>query len=221
MLRVGSLNKTIVVVDYGIVNLKNVVRAITFVGGNVISSSDPVKVASAARLVLPGVGAFGSGMVELKASGLDEAVMTAALTGTPLLAICLGMQMLFTTSIEHGYHDGLNLIQGEVVPIPASRNGYERKVPHIGWNKLVCSPNVSNWEGSYLRDTKEGSYCYFVHSYMAVPNNEDYVVANCNYEGIDIPAVIKKENITGFQCHPERSGSVGLNILKRFVNSNT
>ncbi|PWH09975.1 imidazole glycerol phosphate synthase subunit HisH, partial [Bacteroidetes bacterium SCGC AAA795-G10] len=195
-------------------------RGLHYVGANVESSVDPDSVCKAERIVLPGVGAFASGMEELQALGMDEAVKQVAQAGRPILGICLGMQMLLDTSNEHGKHAGLGLIPGVVVPIPTVDNDeFQRKVPHIGWNALKFPIHRRNWNHTCLDVASEGTYYYFVHSFMAVPDNSEHILAECLYQGIRVTGAINKENITGLQFHPERSGPSGLAILRRFVAS--
>ena len=208
------------VVDYGVVNLKNILRGLEYVGAQVEVSADPERVLKASRVILPGVGAFKSGMDELKSSGMDDAIKSVAKGGQPILGVCLGMQMLLDTSNEYGHHEGLGLIPGSVVAIPNEDDGQRvRKIPHIGWNAIQHSKNVSDWEDSCLDCTPVGTYCYFVHSFMAVVENSSHLLAECMYEGIEVAGAIKKENVTGLQFHPERSGPAGLEILRRFVSS--
>ena len=208
----------VVVVDYGIVNLKNIVRGLQYVGAQVESSKHPDVVIKADRLLLPGVGAFAAGMKELRAMGLDEAIIEFAQTGRPLMGICLGMQMLLDISSEYGDHAGLGLIPGKVVPIPTLTNGQLlRKIPHIGWNALQCPSDYSAWNNSCLGRTPEGTSCYFLHSFMAIPKNKNQLLAQCFYQEIPVTAAIRNENVTGLQFHPERSGPAGLNILQRFL----
>jgi glutamine amidotransferase len=208
------------VVDYGIVNLKNILRGLEYVGARVESSVDPDHVIKADRLVLPGVGAFESGINELRALGMDEAVVNFVKTGRPVLGICLGMQMLLDSSTEYGRHTGLGVVPGSVIPIPTKEHGtLRRKIPHIGWNALKRPSHVRNWDNSCLNGVPEGSSCYFVHSFMAVPENSDHVLAQCVYEGIELTSAIRNENVIGLQFHPERSGPIGLEILRRFVST--
>lgn len=210
----------VLVVDYGVVNLKNILRGLHHAGAHVESSVDPDSVCRGDRIVLPGVGAFASGIKELHALGMDDAVKRVANAGRPILGICLGMQMLLDTSSEHGKHVGLGLIPGAVVPIPtADDHKIKRKIPHIGWNALKFPLHRSNWDQTCLDEASEGTYYYFVHSFMAVPDSSDHVLAECEYQGIRVTGAIKKENITGLQFHPERSGPAGLAILRRFLAS--
>ena len=209
-----------VVIDYGIVNLKNIVRGLEYVGGKVVTSVDPDRVLKADRVILPGVGAFESGMKELRALGMDEAVKDVAAAGRPVLGICLGMQMLLALSFEYGEHKGLDLIPGVVKSIPPGENGKpKRKIPHIGWNALKHPPHAKSWGGSCLEKTPVGSFFYFVHSFMVLPEDSRHILAQCVYEGVLVTAAIRKENITGLQFHPERSGPVGLEVLSQFLTT--
>ena len=209
-----------VVIDYGIVNLKNILRGFEYIGVPIESAVDPDQVIKADRVVLPGVGAFASGMNELRMRGMDEAVTCLANTGRPVLGICLGMQMLLDNSIEYGQHQGLGLIPGSVVPIPSNSVGMGgRKIPHIGWNALRYPSHASSWRNSCLNRAEEGSFFYFVHSFMAVPENSSHILAQCIYEGLLVNAAIKRDNITGLQFHPERSGPMGLEILREFMDA--
>lgn len=209
----------VLVVDYGIVNLKNVLRGLEYVGFSPAISSDPKLVNNASRVVLPGVGSFSAGINELKKRGLDEALENVASKGRPILGVCLGMQMLMETSVEHGKHNGLGIIPGCVVPIPpdgVTNKTKVRKVPHIGWNSLHCPQNGNSWSGSCLEKTSESDYVYFLHSYMADAVHDSNVLAHCIYGGLTLVAAIRKDNITGLQFHPERSGPAGLQILQQF-----
>ncbi|MCS5643540.1 MAG: imidazole glycerol phosphate synthase subunit HisH [Dehalococcoidia bacterium] len=208
-----------VVIDYGIVNLKNILRSFEYIGVPIDSAVDPDQVLKADRIILPGVGAFASGMNELRTRGMDEAVKCIANAGRPVLGICLGMQMLLDSSIEYGQHQGLGLIPGSVVPIPINSVGIgARKIPHIGWNALRYPSHASSWKNSCLNRAPEGSFFYFVHSFMVVPEKSSHILAQCIYEGLPVTAAIKKDNITGLQFHPERSGPIGLEILHEFMD---
>jgi glutamine amidotransferase len=208
-----------VVIDYGIVNLKNILRSFEYIGVPIDSAVDPDQVLKADRIILPGVGAFASGMNELRTRGMDEAVKCIANAGRPVLGICLGMQMLLDSSIEYGQHQGLGLIPGSVLPIPTNSVGMgRRKIPHIGWNALRYPSHASSWKNSCLNRAPEGSFFYFVHSFMVVPEKSSHILAQCIYEGLSVTAAIKKDNITGLQFHPERSGPIGLEILHEFMD---
>ena len=208
-----------VVADYGVGNLFSICRAVEKCGSRVRLVDDADEIAKADRVILPGVGAFGEGMAELKRLGLADAVIEFAKSGRPLLGICLGMQMLFDLSEEFGRHEGLRLIPGRVSSIrPARTDGQALKVPHIGWNALR-EPFPGRWAGTMLKGTMPGTTVYFVHSFAAKPSDRTDVMANCNYGGHEIVAAVRHENIHGCQFHPERSGPAGLKILDRFLAS--
>ena len=208
----------VVIVDYGLGNLRSIQRGLDKVGAKVIISSDLEVITKADRLVLPGVGAFKAGMAGVQKADLVDVIQGFVKTGNTLLGICLGMQMLLEQSEEHGKHEGLGLIPGVVKEIPESTKGkFSRKIPHIGWTKLHPSES-KDWRGSCLEDVEVGEYFYFVHSFMAVPSNPKHCIANCLYGGISIPAIIGRGNIFGCQFHPEKSGTIGLKILRRFLS---
>lgn len=205
------------IVDYGMGNIKSVQRGIERIGATAVLSFDPDEIVNADRVILPGVGAFEEGMKGLKQSGLDDAIYQFCNKGNPLLGICLGMQMLLEQSEEFGIHQGFSLIDGTVKKISQTEDdSFKRKTPHIGWSALQ-RPRQQDWNNSCLKDIEEGEFFYFVHSFMAVPLNPENRLAHCIYEGLSVTAAIQKENITGVQFHPEKSGEAGLKILKRFV----
>ena len=213
------MNRTIVI-DYGTVNLKNIMRALSWVGIDALCTKDPGQIEKADRIVLPGVGAFGAAMNEIHRLGIDDAIKTVARKDRPLLGICLGMQLLMDSSMEHGVHRGLELIPGTVRSIPTNNHAIKkRKIPHIGWNSLLYASSSGNWADTCLDQTVTGAFCYFVHSFMVIPDNADNVLAKCDYMEQPIVAAIRKDNITGLQFHPELSGSVGLSILRRFFET--
>ena len=208
----------VIVIDYGVGNLLSVSRALEHCGAKVTVTADPKSILSASRVVLPGVGAFADGMAALKANGLDTVVRQVAVIGTPLLGICLGMQLLFDESEEFGATTGLGLIPGRVVNIPSiTTTGESQKIPHIGWNELVLPDQHRSWQANLLTDVTQGEAFYFVHSFMAVPASHSHRLADCIYGGIEISAVVQRENIGGCQFHPEKSGEAGLRILHRFI----
>lgn len=209
----------VTVIDSGIVNIRNIARALEYVGATVCVSRDVSDVERAKRIVLPGVGAFAPGMKELRDRRLDQAIVSVAHLGIPVLGICLGMQMLFEKSYEKGCHSGLGIIPGTVIPIPRSGPSAEtsRKVPHVGWSELERAPDRGSWDGTILSGTTPGEYVYFVHSFMASTEETTWPLAQCTYQGLPILAAVEYENITAVQFHPERSGSVGLGMLERFL----
>ena len=209
----------VAVIDYGLGNLLSVRRGLEHCGATVAVTSDPDIILSAPRVILPGVGAFAHGMTELRNRGLDQIVRKVATQGGALLGICLGMQMLLDESEEFGKTEGLGIIPGRVAPIPPKTlKGDSQKIPHIGWNNLVLSQGLENGEGVLLKEINLREAVYFVHSFMAVPSNPKHCIANCLYGGISIPAIIGRGNIFGCQFHPEKSGTIGLKILRRFLS---
>lgn len=198
----------ILIIDYGVGNLFSLRSSFAAIGAEAVVSGDPAAVAEARRLVLPGVGAFEDAAAKLRQTGLDRAVLDAAAKGTPLLGVCLGMQLLFDESFEYGVHRGLGLIPGRVTPI-AGRVPPDYKIPHIGWNALEKRGN-----SPLLRSIRDGDHVYFVHSYAAV-DCEKHTVAVTEY-GASLTAAVQRDNVFGCQFHPEKSGDVGLRILKAF-----
>ncbi|RKQ58708.1 glutamine amidotransferase [Vogesella indigofera] len=208
----------VTIVDYGIGNLYSVKRAFEVCGtASICISNDPAEILAADRVVLPGVGAFADGMRGLQERGLDQAIREFAASGRPLLGICLGMQLFATTSMEFGNHAGLNLIPGQVHAIPAaSRDGTALKIPFIGWSPLQ-QPTHANWDESVLASLAQQQSIYLVHSFHYTPDKQSHTLATYQYGGHDIIAAIKKDNITGLQFHPEKSGKVGLAILSAYL----
>ena len=212
-------NTEVAVINYGIGNLLSVRRGLECCGARVSVTSEPEQILLADRVVLPGVGAFADGMEGLKTSGLDKVVHELVKKGTPLLGICLGMQMLMDESEEFGLSKGLGLIPGRVIPVPVlTSEGNPLKVPHIGWNELVFPEGHYQWGNSLMEGIKPGDAVYFVHSYMALPDNPAHRIADCVYGGNFLAATIARDNVTGCQFHPEKSGEIGLKILSRFLN---
>ncbi len=210
----------ITLIDYGVGNLLSVKRGIEHCGGEVLLTSDPGDVLAANSVVLPGVGAFANAMDALNSRGLVEAIKKLDQIGTPLLGICLGMQLLLDESEEFGVTKGLGLIPGRVVPIPKlTLQNEKQKIPHIGWSSIDLSESWCDWRGSILQDNIPGEATYFVHSFMTITTNSSHRLAEFKYGGHRIPAVIAKDNIIGCQFHPEKSGQVGLKMLSRFCAS--
>ena len=201
----------VAIVDYGVGNLFSLKSSFARVGAEVTVTGDPAVLHAADRIVLPGVGAFGDAAAKLRATGLDKTIIDEAHRGKPLLCICLGMQLLFDRSFEYGEHRGLGLVPGNVRPIseviPA-----DLKIPHIGWNALTLTPHRD--KNCIFRCNKNGDHVYFVHSYYAADCAES-VTAVTEY-GAKLTAAVQNGNVYGTQFHPEKSGPVGLTILKSF-----
>ncbi|MBR6782547.1 MAG: imidazole glycerol phosphate synthase subunit HisH [Clostridia bacterium] len=199
----------IAIIDYGVGNLFSLCSSLNSIGAEAIVTPDPDAIRRADRIILPGVGAFADAAEKLRASGLDQVLLEEAARGKPVMGICLGMQMLFEESHEYGIHKGLGLIPGRVIPmagyIPA-----DLKVPHIGWNPLI----IKGDKHPLLRYVEEGDCVYFVHSYFAT-DCTDAVIATAEY-GRELTAAVACGNVMGCQFHPEKSGKVGLSILKAF-----
>lgn len=205
----------VAVLDYDSGNLLSVCRALEHCGARVELVERPERVADASRLVLPGVGAFADCMTALRQRGFDEALRAFAATGRPVLGICVGMQMLFDSSDEFGRSAGIGLLPGVIRRIPSTDGtGSVRKVPHIGWSDLVPD---RDWQGTLLESIAPNAAVYFVHSYAAQPEFRSHILAHCVYAGLSIPACVNRENISGCQFHPEKSGPNGLKILRGFL----
>ena len=204
----------IAVLDYGIGNLRSAEKALQKVGGDARLTRDPAFVASADAVVLPGVGAFGACMDALRGAGLEDVVYGAVDSGRPFLGICVGMQMLFTSSQEDLDARGLDIISGNVKWIPP---GVKR--PQMQWNKLsFTQPEDPMFDGGLLRDAPDGSWVYFVHSLHGVPMDPSLVAATCDY-GVTLNAAFRQDNVFATQFHPEKSGASGLALLDNFVKA--
>lgn len=208
------MTRVVHIIDYGIGNLLSVARAIEKVGGVAKLTRDVDEIAGAERVLLPGVGAFEACMRTLGEYGLVEPVTAYAASGRPFLGICVGMQMLFDHSLEFGRHAGLGIVPGHVAAIPAEG----RKVPHIGWAALDLPATRRDWQGTLLAGAEPGvSSAYFLHSYSCIPDNDADRLAEADYGGHIVCAAIQRGNVVGFQCHPEKSGPTGLDIVARFI----
>ena len=199
----------LVIVDYGVGNLFSLKSSFAFIGEEAVVSGDKDIIESADRIILPGVGAFADAIKKLRDTGLDKVVCDCAAKGTPIMGICLGMQLLFETSKEYGEHKGLGLIKGDIVPMEGAIPA-DLKIPHIGWNALHFTK-----DNELFRYIKNGDHVYFVHSFYAA-DCEDSVIATSEY-GAELTAAVANGNIYGCLFHPEKSGSVGLSILKAFA----
>lgn len=202
----GEGNDT-VIIDYGMGNLRSVEKALLVIGGNPLVSGDAAIIRRAKRLVLPGVGAFGDAMVNLRRANIDRAILEAAQSGTPILGLCLGLQLLFSESEEFGRHEGLNLIAGKVrrFETPGLR------VPHVGWNQIEI-----NRMDPLLDATADGSYFYFVHSFYVEPETPSDVLCWTDY-GRRFCSVARRDNVWGAQFHPEKSQEAGKQLLRNFL----
>ena len=198
----------IAIVDYGVGNLFSLKSSLNAIGAKVCVTCDADEIKKADKIILPGVGAFGDAAQKLRESGLDTVIKEQALAGKPLLGICLGMQLLFEKSYEYGCHEGLGLIKGTVVPMEG-KLPESLKIPHIGWNALHFKK-----ESPVFKYINDGDCVYFVHSFYA-EGCGDALIATTEY-GKDVTAAVQKDNVYGCQFHPEKSGNVGLSILKAF-----
>ena len=201
----------IAILDYGVGNLFSLVSSLKMIGADAVVTGDADVIRSVDKLILPGVGAFADAAAKLRESGLDAVLREEAKKGKEIMGICLGMQLLFEKSMEYGEHEGLGLLRGRVVPmegvIPA-----QLKIPHIGWNALHFQK-----QHKLMKYIKENDCVYFVHSYYAV-DCEESLLATAEY-GRELTAMVGKDNVMGCQFHPEKSGAVGLNILRAFCES--
>ena len=199
----------IAIINYGLGNLHSVKKAIDHVGGKTVVTEDPATILAAEKIILPGVGAFADGMQGLKSRNLEDPLLLAAEKGTPLLGICLGMQLLFSSSEENGIHSGLDLIKGKVLNFPKSG----LKVPHIGWNQLE-----GIGDSKLIQGINEGEYVYFNHGFFCRPDNAEAFLTITEY-GLPFASSVRENNIYGVQFHPEKSQRVGLQILRNFVET--
>jgi glutamine amidotransferase len=198
------------IVDYNMGNLASVKNAFDLLGEKVVVESDPDKLHTYDKLILPGVGAFGDAMEHLQMRGMDEAVREYAASGKYLLGICLGMQLLFDSSEEFGLNEGLGLIPGRVVAFDSSRFHTPLKVPHMGWNRMFTKQHP------LFEELDEAHYLYFVHSYHVLCENEANSIGECVY-GYRFTSAVANDNVIGIQPHPEKSHKNGLKILQNFI----
>lgn len=211
------MKPNVTIIDYGMGNLLSICRAFEKVGANVIIAGSPEEILAAERLVLPGVGAFPDGMKELNNRAFVPAIHEYVKKGNLLLGICLGMQMLFDESEENVPTSGLKLISGKVKLLPKKQqNGALNKVPHVGWAE-VSFPNLKNLRLSPLQSVPEGSYLYFVHSYYAIAEQEKHILSLSSFGDVKYCSSAISDNVVGTQFHPEKSGGIGLSLLKTFL----
>ena len=201
----------IAIIDYGVGNLFSLTSSFKYVGLDACVTSDISEIEKADRIILPGVGAFGDAIKKLRATGLDKVIIEQANKGKPLMGICLGMQLLFEKSYEYGEHEGLGLLKGSVVPM---QNYIDKslKIPQIGWNALIFKK-----ENPLFKYINDGDFVYFVHSYFA-NDCEQSLLATTEY-GKELTAAVAYKNVMGCQFHPEKSGEVGLKMLKAFCEA--
>jgi|TARA_B110000459_G_C16376240_1_gene387668 glutamine amidotransferase len=210
------MKKLITIIDYGINNIRSVVQALQYIGVEIKIANKPSELENSKHIIIPGVGAFPVGMKKLKNLGLDEMILTKAKQKSNILGICLGMQMLFTKGYEYGECNGLNLIPGEVLQIPKKMNN-EKKLPVIGWRKTTSS---LLFKENILEKKLNENFFYYLHSYQAIPEKKNNIIAYYERGGSRINAAVAHGNIWGVQFHPEKSGDAGLEFLKGFCNLN-
>lgn len=209
--------RTVTVVDYGVGNLLSIRRALETAGAGTVMATTPEQVSAADLLLLPGVGAFAHCAGNLADAGLAEPVAAFAASGKPFLGICVGMQLLFDRSLEFGETKGLGLIPGTVEQIPTEDEGGRRKVPHIGWAPLTPGDG-GDWSDTPLAPLTPGdSWAYFVHSFSGRPSDPATLLAEADYRGFPVCAAVRRDNVCGVQFHPEKSGPVGLAVLRQFL----
>ena len=201
----------ILILDYGCGNILSLKRALDEIGVESLVSNAKEKILESELIILPGVGAFENAIELLKKHGLFNLILDEVSKKKPLIGICLGMQMLFSKSFEMGEHNGLNIIEGNIEQIDKKSKKKKFKIPHISWNEIYFE-NKENLNKE-LMDLNQRSF-YFLHSFMAYPFYKEHIIAKCKYYDIDVPAIVKKNNIVGFQFHPEKSGMNGLKLLK-------
>ena len=206
--------KKITIVDYGVGNILSISRAVEEVGFNTELTNNHNKILGSDLLILPGVGAFENAMELLKKNGLVETLNEFVKLKKPLIGICLGMQMLLTKSFEMGEHKGLDFIPGEVIKIDNMSDKNKVKIPHINWTEIFIKSKLNS---NILTKNLENRSFYFIHSFMSLTKNENHTIAYAKYYDLEIPAIIKRENVVGFQFHPEKSGKNGLKLLKNVL----
>ena len=210
------MGKKVVIIDYGLGNLYSISQACSHLGYEPVISSDKQEILGCDSLILPGVGAFKVAMDHLTDLGLVSIIKEFSESGKPIMGVCLGMQLLFEVSYEFGENKGLGLIPGEIKKFPSTYNGQQIRIPHIGWNKLMVSQNP--WVLTPLSEVSENDFMYFVHSYYAQPAIESHILGYTVYQDFKYCSAIRKNNIFGFQFHPEKSADKGLTIYKNFLS---
>jgi imidazole glycerol-phosphate synthase subunit HisH len=213
------MSKKTIIVDYQLSNLFSVQQACLHVGLDAEISSDPAAIAAADALILPGVGAFGTAMANLRRQGIEVPLKAQVNAGVPFLGICLGVQLLMTDSVEFGSQGGLDLLPGRVQRIPQEINGIKTRVPQIGWNQ-IAPPAHRDWARTPLAHLATGSYMYFVHSYYCQPDRPEDILTVTNYMGLEYCSGVQRDNILAFQFHPEKSGPEGVEVYRLWGEMN-
>ncbi len=207
------MNSKVTIIDYGLGNLHSLWKAFNYLGIKTNVDVDGTTIKNSDRIVIPGVGAFGEGMKGLKKRNQIEPILEFALSEKPILGICLGSQLLLSESSEFGYSKGLDLIPGKVTRLSDESN----LVPHVGWNKIIINKKSPSINNNLVRSINENTWAYFVHSYQCRPLEDNHVIAYCNYGDSVVTASVCKQNIIGFQFHPEKSSYDGLKMLNQFI----
>ena len=205
------------IIDYQLGNIFSVLQACEHCNIKAVVSNNPTEVMNSDYLILPGVGAFGDAMTSLNSLGLVDSIQTHVKVGKPLMGICLGMQLLMSSSEEDGFYHGLNFIQGSVKRFPVIKlaDSSMSKVPQIQWNQIK-EIDTMKWKDSPLKSLSSGSYMYFVHSFYVTPDDPNVILAKSEYSNIEYSSAVQHDNICAFQFHPEKSGPEGLTIYENF-----
>tara|TARA_Y100001970_G_scaffold279756_1_gene387631 strand:- start:238 stop:891 length:654 start_codon:yes stop_codon:yes gene_type:complete len=201
-------NKTVTIIDYGAGNLRSVARAVSHAGYIPFITNNPTDITEAWSLIVPGVGAAADTMYNLQSGNFIKPILNYTQSGRPFLGICMGMQALFDSSDEDGFQECLGILAGKIIRFP-----HGSIIPHMGWNTVHFENEIP-----LFRNIRNESYFYFVHSYHAVPDNNDNVLAKTQYASTNVPAIVGKENLIGTQFHPEKSGQAGLQLYKNFLD---
>ena len=209
------MNSQVAILDYGLGNVKSMFNAVEYIGAKPVLTDDRSVVLGAKALIIPGVGAFGVGMQNLRVSGLNEIIHDFAQSGKKILGVCLGMQMLLDVGYENGEVRGLGMIAGAVRKFAVTPSG-EVRIPHVGWNEI--SKKSIDWHGTILQGLVESQKYYFVHSFVATDVGEQNILSRSFYGGIEFVSGVVKDNVYGVQFHPEKSSRCGLKILENFCN---
>ena len=209
------MNKKIIIVDYGLGNLFSINEACKYLGYSTVISSDPKKILGASNLILTGIGSFELAMKQLNKLELIETITDYVKTGKPIMGVCLGMQLLFEKSTEFGLHKGLGFIKGQVIRFPDVINNNNIRIPHTGWNKIY--KREIDWNNTPLENTNNESFMYFIHSFYAQPYLKENILTYTTYSGFEFCSSVKKDNIIGFQFHPEKSVKDVLLIYDNFL----